>query len=132
MVFGIHNHWWEFLQVEGRYVYQIMLEHLDPAIFFQVDTYWVQTAGPDPAQVVKELGPRAPLLHLKDGPAVKGKPHTAVGDGVLDFPSIVRAAEGVAEWLIVELDSCATDMLEAVEKSYQYLVGEGLARGNKG
>jgi len=28
------------------------------------------------------------------------------------------------------LDDCATDMLEAVEKSYQYLIGEGLARGN--
>ncbi|MEE8390673.1 MAG: sugar phosphate isomerase/epimerase [Anaerolineae bacterium] len=130
MVFGIHNHWWEFQQVEGRYIYQVMLEHLDPAIFFQIDTYWVQAAGPDPAQVVKELGPRAPLLHIKDGPAVRDEPQVAVGDGVLDFPSIVQAAGDAAEWLIVELDHCATDMLEAVEKSYQYLVGEGLARGN--
>ena len=55
----------------------------------------------------------------------------AVGDGGLEFPSIVQAAEGAAEWLIVELDRCATDMMEAVEKSYQYLVAGGLARGNK-
>ena len=141
--FGIHNHWWEFLQVEGRYVYQVMLEHLDPAIFFEVDTYWIKTAGVDPAKVVKELGPRAPLLHIKDGPAIKGEPQVAVGDGVLDFPSIVQAAAplapqswggrgaGAVEWLIVELDHCATDMMEAVEKSYQYLVEGGLARGNK-
>ena len=128
MVFGIHNHWWEFQQVEGRYVYQVMLEHLDPAIFFQIDTYWVQTAGPNPAQVVKELGPRVPLLHIKDGPAVKGEPHVAIGDGVLDFYAIIQAAE-YAEWLIVELDHCATDMVEAVEKSCRYLVGEGLAYG---
>jgi sugar phosphate isomerase/epimerase len=129
--FGIHNHWWEFLQIEGRYVYQVMLEHLDPAIFFELDTYWIKTAGVDPAEVVKELGPRAPLLHIKDGPAVKDEPHVAVGDGVLDFPSVVQAAEGAAEWLIVELDHCATDMMEAIERSYQYLVGGGLARGNK-
>jgi hypothetical protein len=31
--------------------------------------------------------------------------------------------------MIVELDQCATDMLEAVAKSYRYLVSEGLARG---
>lgn len=131
MTVGYHNHWWEFEQIEGRYVYQVMLEHLDPAIFLQVDTYWVQTAGLDPARIVKDLGPRVPLLHIKDGPAVKRVPQVAVGEGVMDFPSIVQAAEGTVEWLIVELDHCATDMLEAVEKSYQYFVGEGLARGNK-
>jgi len=129
--FGIHNHWWEFLQVEGRYVYQVMLEHLDPAIFFEVDTYWIKAAGVDPVQVVREFGPRAPLLHIKDGPAIRDAPQLAIGDGVMDVPGIIQAAEGAAEWLIVELDHCATDMMEAVERSYQYLVGGGLARGNE-
>lgn len=132
LVFGIHNHWWEFQKVEGRYVYHVMLEHLDPAIVFQVDTYWVQTAGLDPAQVVKELGSRAQLLHMKDGPAIRDKPQVAVGQGVLDVPAIVRASEGAAEWLVVEMDHCATDMLEAVEASLRFLVGEGLARGRQG
>ena len=131
MSFGIHNHWWEFQQVEGRYVYQVMLEHLDAEIFFEIDTYWVKTAGFDPAAVVQELGRRAPLLHIKDGPAVRDAPMVAVGEGVLDFPAIVQVAEGTAEWLIVELDECATDMMEAVEKSYRYLVGGGLAHGKK-
>jgi hypothetical protein len=31
--------------------------------------------------------------------------------------------------MIVELDACATDMLEAVEKSLRYLTGKGLAHG---
>ncbi len=131
LAFGIHNHWWEFLQVEGRYVYQVMLERLDPGVFFELDTYWIETAGVDPAKVASQLGPRAPLLHLKDGPAIQGEPHVAVGDGVLDFPAIFQAAEGAAAWLIVELDHCAADMLEAVERSYQYLVEGGFARGNK-
>lgn len=130
--FGIHNHWWEFEEVEGRYPYRVLLEHLDPGIFFEIDTYWVRTAGLDPAEVVKEFGGRASLLHIKDGPAVKGAPHVAVGQGVLDVPGIVRASEGRAEWLIVELDECATDMMEAVEKSYRYLVEGGLARGREG
>jgi len=121
MTFGIHNHWWEFQQVEGRYVYHHLLEHLDPAIFFEIDTYWVRTAGLDPAEVVQELGPRVPLLHIKDGPAVRDAPMVAVGEGVLDFPAILRSAEGHVQWLIVELDECATDMMEAVARSYQYL-----------
>ncbi len=71
--------------------------------------------------LVKELGPRAPLLHIKDGPAVKNEPMVAVGDGMMDFPSLIQAAGENTEWLIVELDQCATDMLEAVGKSYRYL-----------
>lgn len=126
---GLHNHWWEFEPVEGRYPYQIWLERLDPAVFFQIDTYWIKTAGPDPAAVVKELGARAPLLHIKDGSCLKGEPQMAVGEGVMDIHSIVKAGEAFTEWLIVELDDCATDMMRAVEKSYNYLIGEGLARG---
>lgn len=130
LTFGIHNHWWEFQQVEGRYVYQVMLEHLEPEVFFQIDTYWVKTAGVDPVTVVRELGARAPLLHIKDGPCIKDEPQVAVGDGAMDFPRIVATSGAATEWMIVELDECATDMMEAVEKSYHYLVGEGLARGS--
>ena len=129
MTFGIHNHWWEFTRVEGRYVYQVMLDYLDDDIFFQIDTYWVQTAGLDAAKVVRELGPRVPILHIKDGPCLKSEPMTAVGDGVMDFHRIITAGEGHTEWLIVELDRCATDMVVAVEKSLQYLIVEGLGSG---
>jgi sugar phosphate isomerase/epimerase len=129
MTFGLHNHWWEYTKVEGRYVYEAMLEYLDPTIHFEIDTYWVQTAGVDPAKIVEQLGERAPLLHIKDGPCVKDEPMTAVGDGVVDVPAVVAAGKPVTEWLIVELDRCATDMMEAVARSYSYLVGEGLAQG---
>jgi sugar phosphate isomerase/epimerase len=129
---GYHNHWWEVQLVDGRPAIKILLEYLDPTVFLQVDTYWVQAGGLDPAQLVTELGERAPLLHIKDGPAVKGEPMVAVGDGVVDIPAIIRAGAGVTEWLIVELDACASDMMTAVERSYQYLIQEGLARGRNG
>jgi sugar phosphate isomerase/epimerase len=127
MTFGIHNHWWEFLPIDNRRVYQVMLDHLAPEVFFEVDTYWVQAGGCNPSDVLRELGARAPLLHIKDGPCEQGKPMTAVGDGVMDFPSVVEAGGSITEWMIVELDECATDMMEAVEKSCAYLVGKGLA-----
>lgn len=121
--FGIHNHWWEFGQIEGRLIHHVMLEQLDPGIFFEVDTYWVKVAGIDPTQIVRELGARAPLLHIKDGPANREAPMTAVGDGVIDVPAILQASGENARWWIVEMDRCATDVMEAVKKSYDYLAG---------
>jgi sugar phosphate isomerase/epimerase len=119
--FGIHNHWWEFGQINGRLAHHLMLEMLDPGIFFEVDTYWVRVGGSDPAEVVKNLGERAPLLHIKDGPANREQPMTAVGDGVMDVPALLKAVGPGDKWLIVELDHCGTDMLEAVKKSYDFL-----------
>jgi sugar phosphate isomerase/epimerase len=119
--FNIHNHWWEYLSVEGSYPYKVMLERLDPEIGFELDTYWVKTGGVDPAAVVKEMGRRAPLLHIKDGVADHKTPMVAIGDGTLDFPAILKAGKGNTKWLIVEFDWCATDIMKAVEKSCQYL-----------
>jgi sugar phosphate isomerase/epimerase len=130
MALGYHNHWWEFeTRHSGKSAHELLLALLEPEIFAELDTYWARVGGRDPAQVVTELGARARLLHLKDGPADGPKsPMTAVGDGVLDFQAIVAASDTVC-WHIVELDACATDMFEAIEKSYRFLVGRGLSRG---
>jgi sugar phosphate isomerase/epimerase len=128
---GYHNHWFEYELLDGRPAADIMAEYLDPSVFLEVDVYWVRTGGQDPVEVVRRLGPRASLLHIKDGPGSVEAPMVAVGAGTLDVPGVVAASAGSAQWLIVELDRCATDMLEAVEKSYGYLIGKGLARGNK-
>ena len=128
--FVYHNHWWEYEPLGDTYPYKLMVEQLDPSIGFEIDTYWVKAAGLDPVAVIKELGARVPLLHIKDGSTVKSDPMVAVGDGVMDIAGVINAGSS-AEWLIVELDRCATDMLQAVEKSYQYLVGKGLADGNQ-
>ncbi len=118
---GIHNHWWEYQKTGGTYPYQLMWETLDPGIFFELDTYWIKTGGSDPVEVVREAGPRAPYLHIKDGPAVTGKPQVAVGDGVMDFKALLAAAGTNPKWLVVEMDEVATDPFEAIKKSTTYL-----------
>ena len=130
--FYYHNHWFEYKTLDdGQKVHKLLLQHLDPAVELEIDTYWVKTGGEDPTTVVKEVGNRATLLHIKDGPADnKDSNMVAVGDGTLDWHSIIPAAKS-AEWLIVELDRCATDMFEAVDKSVKYLIKEGLGRGRQ-
>lgn len=129
--FGLHNHWWEFAKLGDRTIFDMMLDYLDPAVFVQVDTYWVKVGGADPVQAVKQLGPRAPLLHIKDGPGTVEAPMLAAGSGMMDFPAIAQVAAGNAEWMIIEMDRCATDMMEAVAQSYRYMIEAGLARGNR-
>jgi sugar phosphate isomerase/epimerase len=120
--FLYHNHWWEAGLLDGKPAYQHMAEFLDDSIGFEVDTYWMRTGGLNPVDVMNDLGSRAPLLHIKDGPANREEAMTAVGDGVMDLDAIFAASQ--AAWHIVELDRCDTDMMEAVEKSYQYLAGK--------
>jgi sugar phosphate isomerase/epimerase len=123
LTLSIHNHSYEYFEVEGTYPFRYLLEHTDPSVLFELDTYWVKCAGFDPVTAVKEIGNRIHLLHIKDGPGVKDQPNVAVGSGVMDVKSLIEAGKGSIDWLIVEFDRCETDNLVAVDKSYQYLNG---------
>ena len=126
---GYHNHDAEFGRLEdGSLVFDHMLQFLRPEVFFEIDIYWVKYAGEDPASVLASLGSRAPLVHVKDGSGEAGSMMLAAGEGIVDIPAAVNAASG-ADWLIVELDNCATDMFEAIEKSAHYLIDKGLGHG---
>ncbi len=115
--FALHNHWWEF---EGEPpVWERFLPLLDPAVKIELDTYWARVAGRDPVSLLGQLGSRAPLVHMKDGPALQAEPMLALGDGKLDVPAIARAA--AADVLIIELDEFEGNMMDAVSRSLQYL-----------
>lgn len=128
---GVHNHWWEFQSVDGVRPYEVWLERLDPAVFFELDAYWAQVGGVAPTEALRALGSRVELLHVKDGPADKPESDmVAVGQGVMDYTAIIPAAPAAA-WLIVELDRCGTDMMTAVEQSFEYLVTRKLGHGRQ-
>ncbi|MEM8766570.1 MAG: sugar phosphate isomerase/epimerase [Pseudomonadota bacterium] len=129
---AIHNHWWEFKLLDGRPAMHHLAEQV-PELSFERDTYWAANFGAcDPAEELTRIRSRAPLLHIKDGPLKPKQPNVAVGAGKVDVAGIIAAADTeVLEWLVVELDACATDMLNAVRESYQYLIGAGLAEGGR-
>jgi sugar phosphate isomerase/epimerase len=118
--FGLHNHWWEFEPVEGEIPIRLFNESLHPDIFWQLDVYWARTAGADPAAILPGLMPRLGSLHWKDGPAVHGRPMTALGRGVIDVPRILGALTSRVDW-VIELDECDTDPLEAARQGREYL-----------
>jgi sugar phosphate isomerase/epimerase len=128
----LHNHQWEFCMVDGKLAYDHFAP-LCPGVLFELDTYWASNFGAnDPSEQVAKFKGRTPLLHIKDGPLEEGKAMLAVGKGRMDVPKVIKAADPkVLRWLIVELDKCDTDMFQAVEDSYKYLVSNKLAEGNK-
>lgn len=132
LILFMHNHYWEFEMLDGRLKYDIFAA-LAPTVSFEIDAYWAANFGAnDPAEMVKRFAARAPLLHIKDGPVQKNAPMVAVGKGKMPVAKVVGAADpAVLRWLVVELDECATDMLQAVQDSYTYLVRKGLAKGRK-
>ena len=131
--FGLHNHWWEFEKHSyGVEPFYYLLKHVDPNVFFEIDTYWAKTAGRDPAAILRDFGKRAPLLHIKDGPAIKGDQanrQVPAGEGVMDFGSIVKAGGIHTEWMIVEFDEYEKDIFDGIQRSYAYLTSKGYATG---
>jgi sugar phosphate isomerase/epimerase len=142
--FGYHNHAFEFSAVGGRAGLEALADALDEGVLLEVDTYWAAVAGqevpalspggttpPNPPGhevpvLLGRLGDRVRYLHVKDGPVTRDDPMTAVGAGRMPVAEILAACPS-AEWHVVELDRCATDMLTAVRDSLTWLVGHGLA-----
>jgi sugar phosphate isomerase/epimerase len=125
--FGYHNHDFELSSiVDGKPALEVLVSLLDEPVLLEVDTYWAAVGGQDVPALLGRLGDRVRFLHVKDGPITKDDPMTAVGSGRMPVARILAAAPS-AEWHIVELDRCATDMLTAVEQSLQWLAAHGLA-----
>ena len=124
---GYHNHDHELSSlVAGRPALEVLADELNSGVLLEVDTYWAAVGGQDVPALLGRLGDRVRYLHVKDGPITKDDPMTAVGSGRMPVADILAAAPS-AEWHVVELDRCATDMLTAVEESLAWLAGQGLA-----
>jgi sugar phosphate isomerase/epimerase len=137
---GYHNHAFELAPVAGRTGLEALADALHPDVLLEVDTYWAAVggaaspggatpAGPPGSDVpglLRRLGDRVRYLHVKDGPVTRDDPMTAVGAGRMPVAEVLAACPS-AEWHVVELDYCATDMLTAVRDSISWLAGHGLA-----
>jgi sugar phosphate isomerase/epimerase len=125
---GYHNHDFELSSiVGGRPALEVLADALDPAVILEVDTYWAAVGGQDVPALLRRLGDRVRYLHVKDGPVIsRDDMMVAVGSGRMPVADILAACPS-AEWHVVELDRCATDMLTAVGDSLAWLAAHDLA-----
>ncbi|HZU27548.1 MAG TPA: sugar phosphate isomerase/epimerase [Bryobacteraceae bacterium] len=127
-----HHHAFEFGGEPGKRPIDLFLERTDPKLVnLESDVFWVSVSGNDPVEFLQRHGDRVKMLHLKD--KAKGTPVMAaenvpardfkeVGNGVLNFPAILREAEKIdVRHYFVEQDETPGDPVESLRQSYRYL-----------
>lgn len=124
---GYHNHWWEWVDNDGQFAYDRLLNLLDPQLLLEIDTYWAHTGGQNVPALLHRLGSRVGALHIKDGPADPDADQVPLGQGVVDYAAAIKAAPS-ARWHVLEMDRTAGDVFAEVKQSAEKLVGEGLSQ----
>lgn len=127
--FSYHNHDFELERFDGKTGLDILIDQSHSSLGFEIDTYWIQHGGGDPAQWIRKVTGRIPLVHLKDMTFKNGQVRMAeVGEGNLNWPAILDAcrAAGV-EWYIIEQDYCDRDPFESLAISLRNVKAMGLA-----
>ncbi len=124
-----HNHAFEFEPFDGKFALDWLYELTDPDLVkAELDTYWMQYAGQDPAAYIRKYADRVGLLHLKDMEPGDERMFAEVGEGVLDWPAIFQAAEASAvRWYVVEQDRCRRPSVESARLSFENLKKMGKA-----
>ncbi|CAG7657591.1 sugar phosphate isomerase/epimerase family protein [Paenibacillus allorhizosphaerae] len=119
-----HNHAFEFdAPVDGVSALEFLLEPLpNNRILAEIDVYWVQKAGLDPASFIRPYAGRMPIIHLKDMTDDEERTYAEIGTGCVDFKPILAwgEASGV-EWYVVEQDQCRRNPLDCVQTSISNL-----------
>ena len=126
MDFSYHNHNHELMRCGDRPWLAALYDTIDgETLKAEIDTYWIQAGGGDPAAWVEKCAGREPLLHLKDMCMAEGREQrfAPIGEGNLNWPAICAAAEkGGVEYFLVEQDKCyELDPFEALAVSYRNL-----------
>ncbi len=134
MQFAYHNHWFEFLPVDGKLPYDELLKMCDAkTVKMEMDLCWITAAGSDPLKYFNAYPGRFPLVHVKD---LKTMPHitaggaqnygdtvdlTEVGSGLIDWKKIFAQSDkaGIKHY-IVEHDH-PKQPFDSITKSYEYL-----------
>jgi sugar phosphate isomerase/epimerase len=126
LVLTYHNHALELRKFDGQTMLDMIFAHTGRQyVQAEIDTYWIQAGGGDPAEWCRKLKRRIPLLHIKDyGVSSDDKAGTMmeIGSGNLNWPAIISAADkSGCEWFIVEQDVCPGDPFESARISFEYI-----------
>jgi len=120
--YGYHNHSHEFRRVEGKVMYDYMIEHTDPKyVFFEMDVYWANVGGAAPVQYFERYPGRFALLHIKDV-------CTLGQSGMVGFDAIFNHADLAGlEHFIVEVEC---DPYPSVKESADYLLNASFVKAS--
>jgi len=126
--FAYHNHDYSFDVLNGQMGQDVMMKNTDPSLVdFEMDMYWVVTAGQDIEAWLKKYPNRFRLCHVKDRTKnTKEKDASCIlGQGSIDYPKILKMAKknGVHYFIVEQEKYEGTTPLKAVETDAYYMKG---------
>jgi sugar phosphate isomerase/epimerase len=117
--FAYHNHDYSFKTLDGQVPQDVLMNETDASLVdFELDIYWIVTAGVNPITYMSKYKNRFRLAHIKD----RTKNATEQGDtcnlgaGQIDYATIIPQAKKLGlQHLLVEQEKFAnsTPMLSA-------------------
>jgi sugar phosphate isomerase/epimerase len=126
--FGYHNHDYSFTLQDGKYPQDIMMENTDKNLVdYEMDIYWVVTAGQDPIAWINRYPGRFTLAHVKDrekgAPLSKKDASVVLGTGGINFSSILKEGQkNGMKYFIVEQEKYEnTTPLQAAKADADYM-----------
>jgi sugar phosphate isomerase/epimerase len=121
--FCYHNHDFEFIQEDGKYPYETLLDNTDKNLVkMEIDLYWLTKANQDPIALIEKHPGRFPLWHTKDMDKTEKKMFTEVGNGIIDFKKIfAHANKAGLKYFFVEQDICPGDPFDSITQSITYI-----------
>ena len=123
LAFCYHNHDFEFVPLEGRIPFDVLLGETDPRLVrLELDLYWTVKGGRDPLDYFARWPGRFPLVHVKDMDATPRRYFADLGSGTIDFAAIFRkSAEAGIRHYFYEQDETPGDPFASAAASYRYL-----------
>lgn len=122
LVFGYHNHEYEFEKVDGKILYDILLDRTDANLVkMEMDLGWAILTGNDPLAYFKKYPGRFPLWHLKDMDKTK-KESTEFGKGQIDIKKMLQNMDkSGTKYFFVEQEEYPKTAMESAKYNYDYL-----------
>lgn len=124
--FAYHNHDYSFKPVDGQVPQDVMLSSTDPSLVdFEMDIYWVVTAGVDPIAYMKKYNNRFRLCHVKDRKkgATENDASCVAGTGSIDYRSITAQSKkyGMQYFIIEQERFDEGTPLECAKRNADYM-----------
>lgn len=123
IIFGYHNHDYEFEKDNGKVLYDVLLDNTDAKLVkMELDLGWVVVTGNDPLQYFNKYPGRFPLWHLKDMDMVK-KHSIEFGKGKLNIGAMLKSAKQAGmKHFFVEQEEYTHTAQESLQEDYNYLM----------
>jgi sugar phosphate isomerase/epimerase len=123
ITFTYHCHGYEFQQHGDGTLFDLIVQETRPEfVSFEIDVFWAAQGGADPAKLIE-------LMHVKDlrkGAAINStgaapdEDSVAVGEGQIDWPAVLKAAQAAGiEYYFIEDE--AKTAVEQIPQSLRYL-----------